>query len=198
VESTSAIENASKPPEGGHACLDVLESGDDDLLGRITPLVYEQLRRIARRQRRGERADLTLSTTDLVHDSYVRLSAGQVMAEDPAHLLGIASVAMRRVLIEHARRHQALRHGGGQQRVSLDETTLAADQASEQLLALNDALSRLAALDERLARVVECRYFGGLTDDDTATALGVTARTVRRDWVKAKGWLYRELSDVSP
>ena len=199
LDSTTAIGIASKAPESGHALADALSDLGDDLLARLTPLVYDQLRAIAHRQRRGERADLTLSTTDLVHDSYVRLAAGSGLAtDDGAQLLAVASVTMRRVLIEHARRHQALNRGGTLQRVSFDEASLAADDVSERLLALNEALTRLAVADRRLARVVECRYFGGLTEDETACALGITARTVRRDWVKAKGWLFRELRDLDP
>lgn len=197
LDRTTAVGNAPNPPESGHALADALSDPGDDLLARLTPLVYEQLRAIARRHRRGERPDLTLSTTDLLHDSYVRLAAGSGLASgDGAHLLAAASVTMRRVLIEHARRHQALKRGGTLQRVSFDEATLAADEVSERLLALEEALTHLAVLDVRLARVVECRYFGGLTEDETACALGVTARTVRRDWVKAKGWLFRELRDL--
>jgi RNA polymerase sigma factor (TIGR02999 family) len=189
--------SAPNPSESGHALHATLSPPGGDLLARLTPLVYEQLRGIARRQRRHERPDLTLSTTDLVHDGYVRLAASSVLAvDDGVQLLAAASVAMRRVLIEHARRHHALKRGGELQRVSFDETTVAGADVSDQLLALDEALARLAALDARLARVVECRYFGGLTEDETACALGITARTVRRDWVKAKGWLFRELRDA--
>ena len=107
--------------------------------------------------------------------------------------LAIAAVAIRRIVIEYARRGQAQKRGGGQRPLSLDEAAVAGADRSEMLLVLDDALTRLAALNDRLARVVECRYFGGLTEEETASALGVTARTVRRDWVKARGWLYREL-----
>lgn len=170
---------------------------DDAQLERLTPLVYEQLRSIAHRQLRRERADVTLSTTDLVHDGYVRLARGcGASPDDGEHVLGIASTVMRYVLIEYARRHHAGKRGNGQARVTRDDAVVVTDVVSEELLALNDALARLASLDERLARVVECRYFGGLTEVETARALGITSTTVRRDWVKAKGWLYRELADA--
>ena len=196
LDPPAAFGSASNPPESGQALDDALSAPSGDLLARLTPRVYEQLRGIARRQRRRERGDLTLSTTDLVHDGYVRLAGSGLAAGDGRQLLAAAAVAMRRVLIEHARRHHALKRGGALQRVSLDEATLAASAVSDRLLALDEALIRLATRDRRLARVVECRYFGGLTEDETADALGITARTVRRDWVKAKGWLFRELRDV--
>ena len=164
----------------------------DDLL----PIVYEELRRMAHAQLRRERPGHTLSTTDLVHDAYVKLAdqSGAARAMGPS-FFAIASVAMRRVLIEYARRHHAAKRGAGQDPISLDESTVAADDSSETLLALDDALTRLAAVDARMAQVVECRYFGGLTEEETARALDVTARTVRRDWVKAKSWLYAALRD---
>jgi RNA polymerase sigma factor (TIGR02999 family) len=161
----------------------------------LFPVVYDELRRMARQQLRHERDGHTLATTDLVHEAWLRLgSAPDGAAMERAQFFAIASAAMRHVLIDHARRHQALRRGGGARAVTLDEAQIAATESSAELVALDDALSRLAELDERLARVVECRYFGGLTEDETARALGVTARTVRRDWVKAKAWLYRELN----
>jgi RNA polymerase sigma factor (TIGR02999 family) len=142
-----------------------------------------------------ERPDHTLSTTDLVHEAYVRLADQRGIEMERPRFLMMASTAMRRILIEHARHHQAIKRGGGATTISLDETMVAADDSSEMLVALDDALTRLAAVDGRLAQVVECRYFGGLTEEETAEALQVTARTVRRDWVKAKEWLYRELRD---
>ncbi len=159
-------------------------------------LVYDELRRAAHTALRGERPDHTLSTTALVHEAYLRLAdQARVAPVDDAHFFGVAVTAMRRVLIESARRRQALKRGGGSPALSLDESVVGADDRSEALLALDDALTRLATLNARLARVVECRYFGGLTEDETAALLQVTPRTVRRDWVKAKGWLYRELND---
>ena len=112
---------------------------------------------------------------------------------DRAHFYAVAAQAMRRILVDHARKHRAAKRGGGDRRVPLDDVELPIEDRAELLVALNEALERLAALDSRLAQVVECRYFGGLTEEETAAALGVTARTVRRDWVKARGWLHEEL-----
>ena len=171
-------------------------NGDRDALDRLLPTVYEELRRIAHRELRRERPDHTLSTTEVVHEAYLKLVDQQRAGPgERVRFFAAASTAIRRVLIEYARRRRALKRGGGQRSLSLDETALVADENADMLLALDEALTRLAALDERLARVVECRYFGGLSEEETAEALGVTARTVRRDWVKAKGWLYRELHD---
>ena len=174
--------------------LEVFEGGDRDALDRLLPLVYDELRRIAHRELGRERRDHTLSTTDVVHEAYLKLAEHQrVSSGEQVRFLAVAATAVRRALVEHARRRDAVKRGGGQRPVTLDEEAIAIAGGADDLLSLDEALTRLAALDERLARVVECRYFGGLTEDETATALGVTARTVRRDWVKARGWLYREL-----
>lgn len=186
--------HAQGTAQSGHPLPD--SGSGRDQLDELLPLVYDELRRMAHAQLRRERPGHTLSTTDLVHDAYVKLAEQSGVArESGPSFFAIASVAMRRVLIEYARRHQAAKRGGGRKPVTLDESTIASDESSETLLALDDALTRLATLDERMARVVECRYFGGLTEDETARALGVTARTVRREWVKAKAWLYRALRD---
>ena len=167
---------------------------DDDAIAPLVPLVYDELRRIARRQLRNERTGHTLTTTALVHESYLKLAEQtRAVFHDRIHFLAVASQAMRRILIDYARGHRAARRGGDQQRVDLDDATLAAVEQSESLIALNEALGRLEKLDPRQSRVVECRFFGGMTEQETATALGVTERTVRRDWIKAKLWLYAEL-----
>jgi RNA polymerase sigma-70 factor, ECF subfamily len=174
--------------------LEVFEGGDRDALDRLLPLVYDELRRIAHRELQRERRDHTLSTTDVVHEAYLKLAEHQrVSSGEQVRFLAVAATAVRRALVEHARRRDAAKRGGGQRPVTLDEEAIAMAGSSEDLLALDDALTRLATLDDRLARVVECRYFGGLTEEETASTLGVTARTVRRDWVKAKAWLFREL-----
>lgn len=164
--------------------------GLDDLFA----VVYDELRRIARQQLAVETAGHTLSPTALVHEAYLRL-AGQSPGRwsDRAHFLAVAAQAMRRVLVDHARRHRAAKRGGGVRRLTLDEATIAVEQQADLLLALDAALDRLGALEARLCRVVECRFFAGLTEQETAEALRVTDRTVRRDWVKARGWLLREL-----
>ena len=178
--------------------LEAFAAGDRDALDRLMPVVYAELRQIAHRELQRERRDHTLSTTDVVHEAYLKLlDHGPVPPGEHVRFFAIASTAVRRALMEHARRRDAAKRGGGQRPVTLDEE-IAATDSDHTLLALDDALTRLAELDVRLARVVECRYFGGLTEDETAAALGVTSRTVRRDWVKAKAWLYRELHGVTP
>ena len=168
--------------------------GDRQALDRLMPLVYDELRRIAHRELRRARPDQTLRTTEVVHEVYLRLVDQTRVAEsERVRFLAIAAVAMRRIVIEYARRGSAQKRGGGQRPLSLDDAAIAGEERSEMLIALDEALTRLAALSDRMARVVECRYFGGLTEEETAAALGVTARTVRRDWVKARSWLYAEL-----
>ena len=170
--------------------------GDPQALDRLFPLVYDQLRRIAHRELRRAQPNNTLTTTEIVHEAYLRLvDQNRVAHGERGVFFAVAAVSMRRLVVEFARRARAQKRGGGTRPLSLDEATMAADERSDMLLALDEALSRLAELDERIARVVECRYFGGLTEAETAEALGVTARTVRRDWVKAKAWLYSELTD---
>lgn len=174
-------------------------SGENDAADRLFSAVYDELRRIARRKLQRERVGHTLDTTALVHEAYFRL-VDQTRTDwtDRAQFFAIASRVMRRVLIDHARARLATKRGGARVAVTLgsadDATTLGlADERADTLLAVDDALTRLAEREARLARVVECRFFGGLTDAETGQVLGVTERTVQRDWVKAKDWLYREL-----
>jgi RNA polymerase sigma-70 factor, ECF subfamily len=164
-------------------------------MDRLFHAVYGNLRRIASRQLRGERPGHTLGTTGLVHETYLRLAdQTRVEWQDRAHFYRVASCAMRRILVDYARRYRAQRRGGGDQRVSLGDE-VAASERGESLLALDEALEHLATLNPRMSQVVECRYFGGLTEDETAQALGVPLRTVQRDWAKARGLLYLELSN---
>ena len=172
-----------------------LRDGHAGAMERLFPLVYEELRRIAHRAIRGERTGHTLGTTGLVHEAYLRL-ADQTRLEyrDRGHFYGIAARAMRRILVDYARRHRAAKRGGAQRVFALDEELLGVEDRAEALVALDEALSDLETLDPRLGLVVQCRFFGGLTEEETGEVLGVTARTVRRDWLKAKGWLYHQLS----
>src|SRR5215216_6177313 len=147
--------------------LEAYEGGDRAALDRLLPLVYDQLRRIAHRELQRERRDHTLSTTEVVHEAYLGLlEQSRVGVGERVHFLAVAATAVRRALIVHARRRDALKRGAGQRPLSLDEEALAADEGADHLLALDEALTRLAELDARLARVVECRYFGGLTEDE--------------------------------
>jgi RNA polymerase sigma factor (TIGR02999 family) len=173
-----------------------MRGGDEAAMQRLVPLVYDDLRRIAHRHLNGEQAGHTVGTTGLVHEAYLRLAAHRHAEwEDRAHFFAAASQAMRRVLVDYARQHRAGKRGGALSRVPLDDAMAVVEERADLLLDLDEALVRLAALDERLGRVVECRFFGGLTEEETAEALGVTSRTVRRDWIKARGWLHAALVD---
>ena len=190
-----------QPPADGDirdvtALLIELRDGDRDALDRLFPIVYAELHRIAHAQLGRERDGHTLSATALVHEAYFKLvDVTRVEWRDRTHFLSMAARAMRRILIDYARMQGRLRRGGDHQRVTLDDGVIAAaDQQADTLLALDIALEQLGQLNERLARLVECRFFGGLTEEDTAAVLGVNVRTVRRDWVKARGWLERALS----
>jgi len=157
---------------------------------RMLPLVYEELRRTARRQLRHEGIGHTLNTKALVHEAYLRLATpSHLDIGGRAEFLAIAATAMRRVLIDYARQRTAQKRGGVQVRVELDDLEVAADGRAEQLMALDEALTALAASNPRLARVVDCRFFGGMSQEETALALQLTPRTVRRDWTKARMWL---------
>ncbi|MEM6647623.1 MAG: ECF-type sigma factor [Bacteroidota bacterium] len=167
----------------------------DLLMHEVLPLLYDEMRRLARRHRKSSP---TLNTTALVHEAYLRLvDQTQLNVQDRGHFMALASRAMRFVLIDYARRRKAEKRGGGQAHHTLDDNRIAIDEQAEDLLALDEALERLAAMSERLARVVECRYFGGLSVEETAEALGSSARTVKRDWQKARLWLHRELTDMA-
>lgn len=189
-----------------HAITDALGAVRDGVPGaldRLIPLVYPDLAGIARRQLALEATGHTLSTMEVVHEAYLRLvDQTRIQWNDRVHFFAVASHVMRRVLIDHARRHRAARRGGPQRRaISLEQLeaahqgSLTADQRADVLVALDEALEQLATLDARQARVVEYRFFGGMTEPETARALGVTERTVARDWVKARGWLFTRLSD---
>ncbi len=179
--------------------LAALRAGDAEAGSRLFPLVYDELRRAASRLLSDERAGHTFNSTDLVHEAWLRLGlspnggAIALPAADRSHFLAITIRAMRQVLIDHARRFAAHKRGGGAMAVTLGERDGARLTSPEELLALFDALERLGAIDVRLRQVVELRYLAGLTEDETAAALGVTTRTVQRDWTKARAWLYRQL-----
>jgi RNA polymerase sigma factor (TIGR02999 family) len=171
-------------------------AGDGEAFSRLVPLVYEDLRRIARRSLRGGRGARTIDTTALVHEAYLKL-VDQTRAawQDRNHFFAVAARAMRQILVDEARRKAAAKRGGGAVTLALEEdrhgAALAVD--AERLLAIDEALESLATLDPRLPRVVECRFFAGYTDEETAGALGVSMRTVQRDWMRARAWLREEL-----
>jgi RNA polymerase sigma-70 factor (ECF subfamily) len=168
--------------------------GDTSALERLTPIVYDELHRLARRHMRGERPGHSLQTTALVNEAYMRLvDYTRMQWQDRAHFFAVSAQLMRRILVEHARRHN-LKRGGGVPHVSLDEAALVGGDRAADLVALDDAMSTLAQLDRRKSQVVEMRFFGGLNVDETADVLKVSAATVMRDWSTAKAWLYRELA----
>jgi RNA polymerase sigma factor (TIGR02999 family) len=170
-------------------------AGDAAALAHVFPLVYDELRQLAHRQLQRESSGHTLSTTALVHEAYIRLiDQTRVQWNGRAHFMAIAATAMRRILVDRARSHRALKRGGPLRRVPLESLDLAAEDRADVLLALNDALDRLQQLNERQARVVECRFFGGMTEEETAEALGIGLRTAKRDWAKARSWLYQEIN----
>ncbi len=163
------------------------------LAAELLPLLYDDVRSIARRERRRVRAGATMQTTALVHEAYMKL-LGAARYNDRQHFLRASSLAMRHILINHARDRMAVKRGAGANHVTLTEAEDIGVGEAAVLLEINEALRRLAQLSPRLAQIVECRFFAGFTDEQTAEALGLTDRTVRRDWVKARAWLRRELS----
>lgn len=170
--------------------LGALDCGNQEVLDQLLPLVYGELHRLARRQLGRYRPGATLNTTALVHEAYLKLvDARRARWEDRAHFYAVSARVMRQVLLNYARRGRAQKRGGDWQRITFDEEFLAPVQRAEILLTLDEALIQLAAIDERMSRIVEMRFFGGLTERQTAHVLGVSDRTVRREWRGAKAWL---------
>jgi RNA polymerase sigma factor (TIGR02999 family) len=172
-----------------------LRSGRRDSLDQLMPAVYDQLRAIARRQLGHRGQETTLSTTGLVHEAYLKLvDHSRVAFRDRAHFFALASVAMRHVLVDRARARLTQKRDGGLRPLTLEQEQIAGDDQPEALLEINEAVERLSETEPRLAQVVECRFFGGLTLEETAEALGITTRTVERDWAKARMILRRTLT----
>lgn len=168
--------------------------GDKDAFDRLVPAVYRELRRIARGQLRSERPGQTLDPTALVNEAYVKLvDESGVEWQSRSHFFAIAARTMRRILIDHIRRRTAQKRGGGVAPLELDAERIAVDEQAEVLLALDRALENLSSINDRLTRVVEYRFFAGMNEEEVAEVLGVSVRTVRRDWVQAKAWLLEEL-----
>ncbi len=175
--------------------LAALRAGDAGAIDRLFPLVYAELRKTADLLLAHEFEAHTLQPTALVHEVYLKLArGGNPDAGSRAHFLGIAARAMRQILVDHARKRKAAKRGKGEVFVTLGEHADAAAPDAESMVALDDALERLGALDPRLAKVVELRFFGGLTEDQVAATLGVTTRTVQRDWAKARAWLHAQIA----
>ena len=172
--------------------------GRQEALDRLLPQIYAELRRLASSYLRRERRDHTLQPTALVHEAFLKLvDQRAVRWQNRAHFFGIAAQAMRRILVDHARGHAADKRGAGAERVSLDDAQLAGAMPDIDILALDEVLTRLATLDPQQSRVVDLRFFGGLTMEETAEVLHISPATVGRDWTMAKAWLYAELSGTT-
>jgi RNA polymerase sigma factor (TIGR02999 family) len=170
-------------------------SGDASALANVFPLIYGELQRLAQLQLQREPDGHTLSPTALVHEAYMRLIDYKRMEwTGRAHFLAVAATAMRRILVDHARSHRSIKRGGEFRRVPIESIDMATDDRAELLIAVDDALGKLREVDARQAHVVECRFFGGMTEEETAEALGIGLRTAKRDWAKAKVWLHKEIA----
>ena len=186
------------PPENVTLLLSELQKGDQEAASKLIPLLYDELRRLARNYMKRERADHTLQATALVHEAYVKLvKQPPVNWHGRSHFFGIAARVMRRILIDHARTHLREKRGGKQQPVSFDEALVFSPGQSAELLRLHDALEHLAKLDPRQSTIVELRFFGGLSVEQTADFLGISPKTVKRDWSVAKAWLHAELRQAN-
>jgi RNA polymerase sigma factor (TIGR02999 family) len=194
------VEISNSPPSDVTRLLVDWQNGSAEALDQLMPLVYNELRAIANRYLSRERNDHTLQSTSLVHEAYVRMiDQRHVQWQNRAHFLGIAAQMMRRILVDHARHEHRLKRGGPLPSLSLDAAVAVATPAREiDLLALDEALDRLAAIDAQQSRLVELRFFSGLTIEEAAVALGVSPGTVKREWSTAKAWLFREMSRDTP
>jgi RNA polymerase sigma factor (TIGR02999 family) len=169
--------------------------GDSSALANIFPLIYDELRRLAKQQLMREPDGHTLSPTALVHEAYMRLIDYSKMEwNGRSHFMAVAATAMRRILVDHARSHRSAKRGGALKRVPIESVELGTEDRADLLIAVDEALVRLKEIEPRQAQVVECRFFGGMTEDETAEALGIGVRTAKRDWAKAKVWLHKEIA----
>lgn len=176
-----------------------LRHGNREAEAKLVPLIYVELRRMAANYLHGERPDHTLQPTALVHEAYLRLiNIKEVDWKCRSHFMATAATVMRRILVDHARAQRSRKRKAFQEAVSLDELLVVSPGKSDQLIALDDALDRLAKLDPRRSKIVELRFFGGLTEEETGALLGITARTVKRDWRVARAWLYNEVKGCVP
>ena len=185
------------PPEPNAKTTQILQemqAGDRNAPARLLPLVYDEFRHLARHYLKAERANHTLQPTALVHEAYLKLvDQSRVNWQGRTHFFAVAAQAMRRILVDHARAHLRQKRGGGAHRITLDDAVALSPQREEDVLALDEALEKLAQLDERQAKIVELRFFAGMTVEEVAESLGVSKRTVEADWTMARAWLLREL-----
>jgi len=176
--------------EGVTQLLAACDAGDKAAVGALFDVLYADLHRRARHQLRAWRAGQTLNTTALVNEAYLKLAGqAELSARDRGHFLAIAARAMRHIIVDHARAHLSGKRGGGRTNLTLESNEIAVEDDAARLVDLDTVLDELSAIDERLTRVVECRFFGGLTEEETAIALATSVRTVQRDWMRARGWL---------
>jgi RNA polymerase sigma-70 factor (ECF subfamily) len=189
----------NRDPDGITALLQQIKQGDVAAESELMPLIYQQLRAIARKQMAHERPDHSLQATILVHDAFLQLVGNsQIDWSNRAHFFALASRAMRRMLIDHARAAHAQKRPGARQKVELESALVFVEGQAPDLLALDEALARLAEWDPRQSRVVEMHFFGGLGFDEIAEVLSISDRTAKRDWAMARAWLYRQLSKTAP
>jgi RNA polymerase sigma factor (TIGR02999 family) len=182
-------------PEDVTQLLENWSNGDKVSLEKLMPLVYDELHRLAQRYLRQERSDHTLQSTALVHEAYLRMvDQKNVKWQNRAHFFGVAAQSIRHILVDHARSHRAANRGSGAAKLSLDEAIGVPEKKEVDLLALDESLERLSALDPQQGQIVELRFFGGLSIEETAEALRISPATVKRDWVMAKAWLYQNLA----
>jgi RNA polymerase sigma factor (TIGR02999 family) len=183
------------PPTSVTQLLVRARDGDSSALAEVFPLIYDELRRLAKAQLQREPDGHTLSPTALVHEAYIRLiDYSRMEWNGRSHFLAVAATAMRRILVDHARGHRSAKRGGALKRVPIESVELGIEDRADLLIAVDEALVRLKDVDPRQAKVVECHFFGGMTEDETAEALGIGVRTAKRDWAKAKVWLHREIA----
>ena len=187
-------DSANPNPGDVTVLLSAYQRGESAAGDQLYALVYDELLRMARRQLAGERKDHTLDTAGLVNEAYLRLAVpDSLSATGRAHFFRIASRVMRRILVDHARKRSAEKRGGGANQTTFEESKVGLPTRDEELIALDDALDELDQVDERLRQIVEYRFFAGLSEEEIANLLGVTTRTVERNWAKARAWLYREM-----
>jgi RNA polymerase sigma-70 factor, ECF subfamily len=195
-QPVNPVNEKAQVPDGGEVSglLQAWSRGDQEALKKLTPIVYEELHQLARHYMRGEKSGHSLQTTALVNEAYIRLVDYKRMQwQTRAHFFAVSAQLMRRILVDHARRHN-LKRGGGVQHVLLEDTAVVGGERDEDLVALDEALQALARLDSRKAQVIELRFFGGLSVEETAEVLKISSVTAMRDWSTAKAWLYRELT----
>lgn len=176
--------------------LNDLSQGNNVAIEKLLPMVYDELRKISSKYLRDEYRQHTLQTTELVHEAYLKLIGSQQISwQSRAHFFGIAAKTMRQILVDYARKRNAVKRGSGERKITLDESPLIIDISDEKILALDEALKRLESIEERSSKIVELRYFSGLTIEETAEILQISPATVKRDWNFAKAWLYREIQN---